>query len=59
MSGQADSQDWFSICVARKGISVKEWREEHEWEHMDIEPVLISSVFRNLSISQNTKRVQK
>jgi len=26
---------------------------------MDIDPVLISSVSRNLSISQNTKRVQK
>jgi len=26
---------------------------------MDIDPLLISSVFRNLSISQNTKRVQK
>jgi len=26
---------------------------------MDIEPVLISSVSRKLSISQNTKRVQK
>ena len=26
---------------------------------MDIDPVLISSVSRNLSISQNTKRAQK
>jgi len=26
---------------------------------MEIDPVLISSVCRNLSISQNTKRVQK
>jgi len=26
---------------------------------MDIDPVLISSVSRNLTISQNTKRVQK
>jgi len=59
MSGQAVSQDWFSICVVRKGISVKEWKEEHEGELRDIDPVLISSVSCNLSISQNTKRVQK
>jgi len=59
MSGQAVSQDWFSICVVRKGISVKEWKEEHEVELMDIDPVLFSSVSRNLSITENTKRVQK
>jgi len=52
-------QDWFSICVVRKGISVKEWKEEHEGELMNIDPLLISSVSGNLSISQNTKRVQK
>jgi len=57
--GQAISQDWFSICVVRKGNSVKEWKQEHEWEHMDIDPVLISSVSRNLSIPQNTKRLLK
>jgi len=50
MSGQAVSQDWFSICVVRKAISVKEWKEEHEGELMDIDPLLISSVSRNLSI---------
>jgi len=58
-SGQAVSQDWFSICVVRKGISVKDWKEEHEGELMHIEPVLISSFSRNHSISQKTKRVQK
>jgi len=59
MSGQAISQDWFSICVVRKGISVKEWKEKHEGEPMDIDLVLISSVSRNVSVLQNTKRVQK
>jgi len=38
---------------------VKEWKEEHEGELMDIDLVLISSLSRYLSISQNTKRVQK
>jgi len=59
VSGQAVSQDGFSICIVRKGISIKEWKEEHEGELLDIDPVLISSVSRNLSISQNTKRIQK
>ena len=45
--------------MVRKGISVREWKEEHEGELMDIDPILISSVSRNLSISQNTKRVQQ
>jgi len=58
-SGQAVSQDWFSIGVVRKGISVKEWKEEHEGELIDIDLLLISSISRKLSISQNTKRVQK
>jgi len=43
----------------RKGISVKEWKVEHEGELTHIDPVLISSVSRNLSISQSTKKVQK
>jgi len=47
------------MCVVRKGISIKEWKEEHEGELMDIGPVLISFGSQNLSISQNTKRVQK
>jgi len=47
------------IFVVRKGISVKAWKEEQEGELMDIDPVLISSVSRNLSISQKIKRVQK
>jgi len=34
-------------------------KEEHEGELKDIDPVLISSVSRNLSISPNTKGVQK
>ena len=55
-SRQAVAQDCFSICILRKGISSKEWKQEHEGELMDIDPVLISSVSRNLSISQNTKR---
>jgi len=59
MSGQAVPQDWFSICVVRKGSSIKEWKEENEGELLDIDPVLISSVSRNLFRSQNTKRVQK
>ena len=58
-SGQAVSQDWFSIWIVRKGISVKQWKEEHEGELRDIDPVLISSVSRNLSLIQNRKRVQK
>jgi len=40
-------------------MSVKEWKAEHEGELMDIDQLLISSISRNLSISQNTKRVQK
>jgi len=42
-----------------KGISVKKWKEEHERELMGLDPLLISSVFLKLSISQNTKIVQK
>ena len=58
-SSQAVSQNWFSICIVRKGISVKEWKQEHEGELMDIDPDLISSVSRNLSISQKTETVEK
>jgi len=35
----------------KKGISVGNWKEEHEGELMDIDPVSISSVVRNLSPS--------
>jgi len=59
ISGHAVSQDWFSICVVRKDISVKEWKEKQEWQLMDIDLVLISSVSRDLSISQNAKRILK
>jgi len=57
MLGQAVWQDWFSICVVRKGISVKERKEEHEGEVMNIVSVWISAVSRNLSLLQNTKRI--
>jgi len=46
------------ICVIWKGISVKEWKKEYGGEFIDIDLVLISSVSRILSISQNTETVQ-
>jgi len=49
-SGQEVSQDWLSIYVVRKGISIRKWKEEYEGELIDIDPLLISSVFGNLSI---------
>jgi len=43
MSGQTVSQDWFNIWVVKKGISVNDWKKEHEREIMNINPVSISS----------------
>jgi len=49
----------------KKGISVGDWKEEHEGEVMDIDLVRISSCVRNLSPSssvsliQNTKPAKK
>jgi len=59
MSGQTVSQDWFNICVVKKGISVSDWKEEHEGQVMDIDLVSISSCVRNLSHSSSLSLIQK
>jgi len=41
----------FQFVLLGKASSVNEWKEEHEGELMDIDPVLISCGSRNLSIS--------
>jgi len=57
--GQTVSQDWFNICVLKKGISISNWKQEHEGEVMDIDPVSISSCVRNLSPSSALSLIQK
>jgi len=42
-----------------KGISVSDWKEEHEREIMDIDPVSISSYIGNLSPSSSLSLIQK
>jgi len=59
MLGRTVSQDWFNICVVKKDISVHDWKEEHEGEVMDIDPVSISSCVRNLSPSSSLSLIQK
>jgi len=59
MSGQTVSQDWFNICVMKKGISVSDWKEEHEREVIDIDMVSISSCVPNLSPSSSLSLIQK
>jgi len=43
----------------KKGISVSDWKAEHEGEVMDIDPVSISSCGRNLSPSSSLSLIQK
>jgi len=43
----------------KKGISVNDWKEKHEGEVMDIDPVSISSCVRNLSPSSSLSLLQK
>jgi len=43
----------------KKGISVSDWKEEHEREVIDIDPVSISSCVRNLSPSSSLSLIQK
>ena len=43
----------------KKGISVSDWKEEHEGEVTDIDPVSISSCVRNLSPSSSFSLIQK
>jgi len=43
----------------KKGISVRDWKEEHEGEVMDIDLVSISSCVRNLSSSSSLSLIQK
>jgi len=43
----------------KKGISVSEWKEKHEGEVMDIDPVSIASCVRNLSPSSSLSLIQK
>jgi len=59
MLGQTVSQDWLNICVLKKGISVSNWKEEHEGEVMHIDLVSISSCVRNLSPSFSLSLIQK
>jgi len=43
----------------KKGISVSDWKEEHEGEVMNIDLVSISSCVRNLSPSCSLSLIQK
>jgi len=43
----------------KKGISVCDWKEEHEREVMDIDPVSVSPCVRNLSSSSSLSLIQK
>jgi len=43
----------------KKGISISDWKEEHEREVMDIDSVSISSCVRNLSPSSSLSLIQK
>jgi len=43
----------------KKGISVRDWKEEHAGQVIDIDPVSISSCVRNLSPSSSLSLIQK
>jgi len=43
----------------KKSISVSDWKDEHEGEVIDIDPVSISSCVRNLSSSFSLSLIQK
>jgi len=43
----------------KKGISISDWKEEHEGDVMDIDLVSISSCVRNLSPSSSLSLIQK
>ena len=55
--GQTVWQDWFNICLVKKGVSVSDWKKEHEGEIMDIDPVSISCI-RNLSPFSSLSLIQ-
>jgi len=42
----------------KKGISVSDWKEKHEGEVIDINPISISSCIRNLSSSSSLSLIQ-